>query len=305
MTTHPDDLPQHRLILVTGPAGAGRTTAIRALEDLNYEAIDNIPLSLMPRLLDGPPVSVPLAVGVDTRNREFTVQGFLNTLTLLENRGDVAVELLFLDSRREVLVRRYSETRRRHPLAPDEVPSLGIDRERELLAPIKARASVLIDTSDLTIHDLRADMARWFSRDEAKRLAVAVQSFSYKRGLPHSADLVIDCRFLKNPHWDDTLRPYDGRDAPVAAYVEGDERFAPFFEKMLELVEMLLPAYRAEGKSHLSIAFGCTGGQHRSVMVAEKLAKALAGSDWQVSTRHRELERRAAESPKREIKDAS
>lgn len=299
MTIHPDEQPQHRLILVTGPAGAGRTTAIRALEDLNYEAIDNIPLSLMPRLLDGPPVSVPLAVGVDTRNREFTVQGFLNMLTQFENRGDVSVEVLYLESRREVLVRRYSETRRRHPLAPDEVPTMGIDREKELLGPIKARASVLIDTSDLTVHDLRAEMARWFSRDDMDRLAVAVQSFSYKRGLPHAADLVFDCRFLRNPHWNQDLRPFDGRDAPVAEYVEADERFLPFFDKVIDLLNLLLPAYRAEGKSHLSIAFGCTGGQHRSVMMAEKMAKAIAALGWQVSTRHRELERRVAEAGKR------
>lgn len=303
MSTQPDDAPQHRLILVTGPAGGGRTTAIRALEDLNYEAIDNIPLSLMPRLFDGPPVPVPLAVGVDTRNREFTVQGFLKMLTLLENRPDVEVEVLYLDCRREVLVRRYSETRRRHPMAPDDIPTMGIDREIELLAPIQARASVLIDTSELTIHDLRAEIARWFVRDDSERLAVAVQSFSYKRGLPHAADLVFDCRFLRNPHWEETLRPYDGRDAPVAEYVEGDERFGPFFDQLTNMLELLLPAYRAEGKSHLTIAFGCTGGQHRSVMMAEKMAKALAGAGWQVSTRHREIERRAAEAPKPQVKD--
>jgi len=163
----------------------------------------------------------------------------------------------------------------------------------DLLAPIRARADVLIDTSDLTPHDLRAELGRWFAPDAATGLAVSVQSFSYKRGVPRGPDLVLDVRFLKNPYWDPGLRDRDGRDAEVAQHIEGDPRFVPFFTRVADLVGYLLPAYVEEGKAHLSIGFGCTGGQHRSVMVAERLAARLAEGGWQVSIRHRELERRA------------
>jgi UPF0042 nucleotide-binding protein len=194
-----------------------------------------------------------------------------------------------------VLIRRFSETRRRHPLAPAESPAEGIEREIDLLAPIRNRADVLIDTSDLTPHDLRAEIAQWFGETGAGRLAVSVQSFSYKRGTPRGLDMVFDCRFLANPYWVPALRPLDGRDGPVAEHVAADPRFAEFFERVCGLAEFLLPAYVEEGKAHLAIGFGCTGGQHRSVVVAEQLAARLAEAGWQVSKRHRELERRGQE----------
>lgn len=279
------------VVIVTGPSGAGRTTAIRALEDLGFEAIDNLPLSLIPRLLDGPPRTARLALGVDTRNREFSAAALVDLLTGQIGPG---FELLYLDCSAEVLLRRFSETRRRHPLAPAEAPLAGIEREFDLLAPVRARADILIDTSDLTLHELRAEIALWFGAPSEQRLALSVQSFSYKRGLPRGMDMVFDCRFLRNPYWDDTLRPLDGRNAEVAAFIAEDARFAPFFNKVVELTELLLPAYVDEGKSHLSIALGCTGGKHRSVATAEKLVNTLAASGWQVSIRHRELERRTA-----------
>lgn len=285
-----------RLVLVSGPSGAGRSTAIHALEDLGYEVIDNLPLSLVPRLLDGPPLARPLALGIDVRNREFSTAAFLDLIDRPAGR-EARAELLYLDCSAEVLVRRYSETRRRHPLAPAERPAEGVEREIDLLRDIRARAEVLIDTTEMTPHDLRAEIARWFAPEAAGALAVSVQSFSYKRGLPSGMDMVFDCRFLRNPHWHGALRPLDGRDERVAAYVEADPRFDPFFVKMRDLLLDLLPAYVAEGKTHLAIGFGCTGGQHRSVAVAEKLAKALAEAGWQVSKRHRELERRAPAPP--------
>lgn len=292
-----DRAPQggiRRLILVTGPSGAGRTTAIRALEDLGHEAIDNLPLSLLPRLLEGPPLVRPLALGLDVRNRDFSVAALIELVDRLEADPAVAPQLLYLDCRPDVLVKRFSETRRRHPLAPDESPAEGVDREMDLLVPIRARADVLVDTSDLTVHDLKAEVARWFDDGEGRRLAVSVQSFSYKRGVPRGIDMILDCRFLANPHWEPALRPRDGRDPEVAAHVAADPRFAPFFDQVAGLAEFLLPAYVAEGKAHLSIGFGCTGGQHRSVVVAERLADRLAAAGWQVSKRHRELERRGA-----------
>ncbi|KZY37454.1 RNase adaptor protein RapZ [Roseovarius sp. HI0049] len=287
----------HRVILVTGPSGAGRTTAIRALEDLGYEAIDNLPLSFLPRLLDAPVSDKPLALGIDVRNRDFSAFGLIEAIDREGGDSPVAIQVLYLDCSTDVLLRRFSETRRRHPLAPAESPEDGIRREADLLGPIKARADMLIDTSEMSPHDLRAELSSWFAPDGKTRLAVTVQSFSYKRGLPRGLDMVLDCRFLQNPYWEPSLRGRDGRDADVAAYVAADPRFAAFRDKVADLVQLLLPAYEAEGKAYLSIGFGCTGGQHRSVAMAETLAKALADGGWQVSIRHRELERHVPSGP--------
>ncbi len=283
----------HQLLLVTGPSGAGRSTAINALEDIGYETIDNLPFSLLPRLLDGPPIDRPLALGIDVRNRDFSTSALIELVETLTANPAVEIELLYLDCRPDVLLRRYSETRRRHPLAPGESPIRGIEREFDLLAPIRLRAGVLLDTSDMRPHDLCAEIRHWFASRADQQLAVSVHSFSYKRGLPRGIDMVFDVRFLTNPYWQEDLRGKDGRDSAVAAYIEKDPLFAPFFGRVGDLVGMLLPAYAAEGKAHLSIGFGCTGGQHRSVAVAEKLANSLAKDAWQVSIRHRELERHA------------
>jgi len=284
-----------RLVFVTGPSGAGRSTAVKALEDIGFETIDNLPLSLLGRLLDGPPIGRPLALGVDVRNRDFSVDGFIGAIDSLAASRTRNVQLLYLDCSTDVLIRRFSETRRRHPMAPADSPVQGIERELDLLGPIRARANILVDTSDLTPHDLRAEMARWFDTADGERLAVSVQSFSYKRGIPRGVDMVFDCRFLRNPYWEPALRPMDGRDPAVSDYIAADARFAEFFDKILGLATLLLPAFSEEGKSHITLAFGCTGGQHRSVAVAEKLANALAATGWQVSKRHRELEARTGD----------
>lgn len=288
-----DDGSSNRVVLVTGPSGAGRSTAVNVLEDLGFEAIDNMPLSLLPRLLDGPPLGRALALGLDVRNRDFTVNALLAEMRRLADDPRIRSEMLYLDCRPDVLLRRFSETRRRHPLAPSEAPELGIDREIELLTPVRGYADVLIDTSELSPHDLRDELQRWYDTDPGGRLAVSVQSFSYKRGVPAGIDTVFDCRFLRNPHWDPVLKPRDGRDPDVRAYIEEDPRAAPFFEGVCNLTGLLLPAYRDQGKTHQAIGFGCTGGQHRSVAMTEKLANRLAKAGWQVSIRHRELERRA------------
>ena len=286
-----------RLVLVTGPSGAGRSTAVNVLEDLGFEAIDNLPLSLLPRLLDGPPFGRPTALGIDVRNRDFSTNALIELIDDLSMREALDVELLYLDCSADVLLRCYSETRRRHPMAPAESPQQGIEREFDLLVPIRARANILIDTSDLSPHDLRAEIEGWFDTGASQKLAVSVQSFSYKRGIPRGVDMLLDCRFLRNPYWSEDLRGLDGKDTAVVEDIAEDKRFAEFFDKVRALTLMLLPAYAEEGKAHLAIAFGCTGGQHRSVAVAEKLANALAASGWQVSIRHRELERRGGGSP--------
>lgn len=279
----------NRLVLVTGPSGAGRSSAINVLEDLGFEAMDNLPLRLLPHLFEGEPPRRPMALGLDTRNRDFSVAAVLEMIDMLERRPDADLNILYLDCRPEILLRRFSETRRRHPMSPQEAPESGIRRELDLLRPIRERADTLLDTSGRNVHQLRAEIEMLFAPQEGRPLAVSVQSFSYKRGLPRGSDMVFDCRFLSNPYWEEGLRALDGRDARVQAHVSADPRFAPFFARVLDLTRLLLPAYREEGKSHLSIAFGCTGGQHRSVALAETLAKALAQDGQQVSIRHREL----------------
>lgn len=285
---------EHRLVLITGPSGAGKSTAFHALEDLGYEVIDNLPLSLIPRLIDGPPLERPIALGLDVRNRDFNATAVIELIDTLTRDPRVTLELLYLDCAPNVLVSRFSQTRRRHPLTEAATPSEGVDREIDLLSPIRVRADHLIDTSDMSPHELKAEIGHWFDHRAAAGLALSVQSFSYKRGLPRGVDMVFDCRFLTNPYWVPELRDHDGRDPAVAAHIETDPRFAPFFQKLQELILMVLPGQLDEGKAHLTIGFGCTGGQHRSVAVAEKLAKVLAEAGWQVSKRHRELERRVA-----------
>jgi UPF0042 nucleotide-binding protein len=286
------------MVLVTGPSGAGRSTAIAALEDAGFEAIDNIPIGLVPRLLAGPPLDRPLALGLDARNRDFAPDALLDLMDTLAGRQGISAELIYLDCRPDVLLRRFSETRRRHPLAPAEAPEAGIEREADLMRPVRARAEILIDTSDLTPHDLRAEVVRLAAPQSGLGLAVTVQSFSYKRGLPRGLDMIFDGRFLDNPYWRPELRARDGRDAAVQAHVAADPRFAPFFDRVLDLTRLLLPAYRQEGKTHFGLGFGCTGGRHRSVTLAERMAAALAADGWQVSIRHRELERAGPGEPR-------
>lgn len=285
------------LVLVTGPSGAGRSTAIKAFEDIGYEVIDNLPISLVTRLVEGQPSARPIALGIDVRNRDFNASTLIELIDTLTRSPKIQVDVLYLDCQPSILIRRYNETRRRHPLAPEQSPEEGVEREIDLLGPIRARADHLIDTTDLTVHGLKEQVIRWFARSTGPGLAVSVESFSYKRGLPRGLDMVFDCRFLRNPHWDESLRPLNGKDHEVAEYIQQDARFAEFHQKVSEILLFLLPAHKEEGKSHLSIGFGCTGGQHRSVLMAELIANALAEKGWAVSKRHREMERRAQALP--------
>ena len=285
-------LSLRRIVFVTGPSGAGRSSALNVMEDAGFEVIDNLPMRLLPMLFDEPEQTRPLALGIDARNRDFSTNTVIDLLGSLANRAGVVAELLFVDCSTDVLLRRFSETRRRHPIAPDDRPAEGIQAEKDLLAPLRARADVLIDTSDLNVHELRAEVEHWFAPGGKRHLSVTVQSFSYKRGLPRSVDMVYDCRFLKNPYWEPSLRALNGTDPQVAAYVATDPRYAEFAQKVLDLSLLILPACREEGKSHFSITFGCTGGQHRSVTLAESHALRLAEAGWQVSIRHRELSAR-------------
>ena len=281
-----------RVVLVTGPSGAGRSTAINVLEDLGFEAIDNIPLRMIPRLFDGEPVSHPLALGIDVRNRDFSLARLLELHADLVRQTEGNATLLYLDCRPDILLRRYSETRRRHPMAQGETPEIGIAREIDLLRPVESRADILIDTSQLSPHDLKAQLHDWFADETSQRLSVAVQSFSFKRGIPHGVDMVFDCRFLTNPHWEPDLRDKTGLDEAVQTFVATDARLTPFLSKITDLMSFLLPEVDREGKTHVSIGIGCTGGQHRSVFVTERVARTLAEQGWRVSIGHKELARR-------------
>ena len=280
-----------QLILVSGPAGAGRTTAIRSLEDLGFEAIDNLPLDLVKSVLKPKKASEKIAIGLDTRGRDFSVEGLLGLLKSLSNLEHVDFELLYLSCTKEVLLRRYSETRRRHPLADGKSPHEGIEQELILLEPIRHKADILIETSELTPHELKSSIKKLFLNKGVNLLSISLKSFSYKRGLPRGADMTFDCRFLKNPHWQDELRDKTGLDHSVRKFVLSDPKSSEFIKRVTELLLFLLPEFKKEGKSSVEIGFGCTGGIHRSVAVTETVAKALADLGWNVSIKHREIER--------------
>jgi UPF0042 nucleotide-binding protein len=271
-------------------SGAGRTSALKSLEDLGYEAVDNLPLSLFAQLVrpDAIPER-PLAVGIDIRTRDFGASSVEASIDRLISETPVDVKLLFVDADDEVLARRFTETRRRHPLAVDRPLLDGIQHERALLAPLKNRADVVIDTSRLVIGEFRHLMEAQFGLESRHRLVIFVTSFSYRQGLPREADLVFDARFLANPHYVPELKALTGRDPQVAAYVGKDPSFDDYFTRLTGLLAPLLPRFAAEGKSYLTVAIGCTGGKHRSVFMAEKLAGWLQSQGNAVELRHREL----------------
>ena len=279
--------PQPDLLIITGLSGGGHTTALRLLEDIGYEAVDNLPLSLLGNVTSGA-AHQPIAIGIDSRTRGFSPVALAEQLAHLR-AGGRDVRLIFLVCSDEVLQRRFTETRRRHPLAVDRPVADGIRRERELLAPLHEMADLVIDTSELRIGDLKRALTSHFAADRTASLAIAVISFSYRQGLPREADLVLDARFLRNPHYEAGLRDLTGRDAEVVRFIEADSGFAPFFAGLTGLLLPLLPRFEQEGKSYLTLAVGCTGGKHRSVMVAERLAAWLRAQGQSVELRHRDL----------------
>ena len=276
---------------MTGPAGAGRTTAIKAIEDFGVEVIDNLPLSLVSRIIAGPPTGKRLTIGIDSRTRGFSGEALLEVIETIEQNQNYYPTLLFLDCAPETLLRRFNETRRRHPASPHGSPSTGIEQEIAVLGTLRERADILLDTTELSPQQLRAELARWFDQSAANNLSVSVQSFSYKRGTPRGVDMMIDCRFLKNPHWKPDLRAKTGLSEDVGDFILKDPLYDPFFTKLKDLMRLLLPGYQAEGKAYFTVALGCTGGQHRSVFVAKMLAAALEDQGWQVTTWHKEMER--------------
>lgn len=285
---------RRRVVMLSGMSGAGLSTVLKTLEDIGYEAVDNLRLSLVPALLrEGAKSGKPLAVNLDSRNAEFSADQFLRYCAEFKNDPALDVRLLFLDCDDEALQNRFNETRRRHPLAIDRPVKDGLAIERQMLQPIRDNADHVIDTSLLSTHDLRRLLAGHYRTDNAG-MTISVSSFSYKYGIPREADLIFDVRFLKNPHWDMKLRPMTGKDLPVAEYIRQDPDFEAFFMSLLNFLFPLLPRYKDEGKSYLTVAVGCTGGRHRSVFVAEQLGTMLAAQGYLVALTHRDVDKKGA-----------
>jgi UPF0042 nucleotide-binding protein len=288
-----------RLLLVTGLSGAGKSTALRTLEDIGWEVVDNLPLSLLEHLLSTPLGKGgtrrrrPLAIGIDTRTRDFDAQRIVEQIKALAGDHHFPVETLFFDCAGSELVRRYSETRRRHPLAPDRPATDGIAAERDLMAPLRRWADHVIDTTDTATNALQQQIRDRFGTP-ADAPTLTIMSFGFARGLPRNADIVFDMRFLKNPYWEDRLRDLTGREAAVADYIAGDEAYEAV-SQIETLLLSLLPRYREEGKSYVTVAFGCTGGRHRSVHVAERVAARLREAGFSPTLEHRDLGARARE----------
>jgi RNase adapter protein RapZ len=283
-------------LVVTGMSGAGKSHAIRALEDLGYYCVDNLPTPLIPVMADlsrhEDSDTQKIAVVADVRERSF-IKEFPPMWRRLRAAADFSPQLVFLEASEATLLRRYSETRRPHPLAPDRPVADALKEERRMLAPIRRMADSIVDTSDLTVHELRQafqTMAR--DRSQRQRLVLTFESFGFKNGVPLDADLVFDCRFLPNPHFVDGLRSKTGRDHPVIAYMEKYPETAEFQERVEGFLRYVVPHFVTEGKAYLTVAIGCTGGRHRSVYLAEWLKKELSGlQNVTTRVRHRDLAR--------------
>jgi UPF0042 nucleotide-binding protein len=285
-SARPDSLP--RLLLVTGMSGAGKSTVLDALEDMGWDCVDNLPSALLNDFVHGERAArqkMPVAVGMDVRSRGFDPKVLPGLLASIEG---VRPEILYLDCAGSELIRRYDETRRRHPLAPDRPAEDGISRERGATEPLRRIADVVLDTTDLTPADLREALRDRYGGD-ADQPVITIASFGFARGISRTADLVFDMRFLANPHWIDELRPLTGEDTAVQDYVASDPAWEVLMSQVEALATALIPRYWAAGKSYLTIAFGCTGGRHRSVAAAVEMAKRLHQAGFSPIVRHRDL----------------
>jgi UPF0042 nucleotide-binding protein len=288
------DAAGSRLLLVTGLSGAGKSTVLKVLEDLGWEVVDNLPLALLETLIDAPvkrgEAGRPLAVGIDSRSRGFRPALLVQRIKALREVGGRDVQTLFLDCAGAELERRFSETRRRHPMAEDRPAADGIAREREMMEPLRRWAEHVIDTTNYSSNDLQQEVRQRFGDSDHDEPVLNILSFGFARGLPRHADLVFDMRYLRNPHWDAKLKPGTGLDADVAAYVMADPAYEDSVAQIEKLILTLLPRYRAEGKSYVTIAFGCTGGRHRSVHVAARMTETLRASGYEPTLTHRNLD---------------
>ncbi|MFK7838841.1 MAG: RNase adapter RapZ [Bdellovibrionales bacterium] len=269
------------LTLVTGLSGAGLATVLKTLEDFGYEVFDNFPLSLLPQLKAKNDQNI--VIGIDTRSRDFNIN---DVLKIAKNKD---TQLLFITCDNDVLLKRFTETRRRHPMAKDRPIHHGINEERELMQPLRIAADIMIDTTRFSIHDLRHILEGYFKPNYQEDLIISLMSFGFRNGIPREADMVMDVRFLQNPHWIEALKPKTGKDKEVGDYIKQDENFDSFISNFKSLLKPLIPRYAHEGKSYLTIAIGCTGGKHRSVFTVETLGKWLKDQSLQTHIDHRDL----------------
>lgn len=285
-----------RILLVTGLSGAGKSTALQVLEDLGWETIDNFPVRLLGSMLGGgDDQPAPLAIGFDSRTRGFVPAETIELCEQLASRGDVELTTLFIDCSAAELERRYNETRRPHPMARERPVAAGIKAERELLGPLRHWADIVLDTSDYTSGDLQQVVRERFGKSGAREMTITISSFGFARGMPPLADLMFDMRFLDNPHWVPALRELTGLDEAVGKHIEADPGFEPAFARISETLLELLPRYAAQDRSYLNIAFGCTGGRHRSVYSAEAAAEVLREAGFSPTVIHRNLGSRPAD----------
>lgn len=286
------DAAKRQMVIVTGLSGAGKSSALHAFEDIGYQAIDNLPLTMLESLIEEARQvgdKTPIAVGIDSRTLHFSPEQFAETIEGLRDIGDIALHVLFLDASDEVLMKRFSETRRLHPLGDGLLLREAIQRERDMMKHIRPHVDGLIDTSGRTGAETRRTILGRFAAEALPKLIVTYMSFGFSNGVPRDADIVLDVRFLRNPHYEPELRPKTGKEEAVANFVKADAGFDPFVEKVEDLLRFLLPKYRDEGKSYLTLAFGCTGGKHRSVAVTETMAARLKLEGIAVNVYHREI----------------
>ena len=279
----------NEVIIITGPSGAGKTTAINILEDIGFEPIDNIPIELIGRLLSGPDLVRPLALGIDIRTRGFSTENLLNAINSWKAMGKVSVSLLYLNCDKHELEQRFNGTRRRHPLSSNNTLESAIKEENKLIKDLSAKADIFLDTSKLNPNGLKAQLIKFLGYVVDDNMGLNFQSFSFKRSVPPGVDMIMDCRFLGNPFWVPELRDLTGKDEAVIAYLTKDKNWTNFLSKTTDLLTFLLPTYRKAGKAYFQIGFGCSGGRHRSVFSAEAIAVELRKAGWILRVDHREL----------------
>ena len=277
---------KHELILVIGQSGAGRTTAIHILDDQGFDTLDNVPIHLISQVASTNLEDKPLAIGLDLRSKSFSLQKLMREINNLKTLSKSRVVILFLECSLEILIKRFSLSRRPHPIAGENNLELSIKKELKLIAPLREKADFVLDTSNTSPNELRLKLGSLFSLANNRNIQIMVQSFSYSIGYPTEIDMIFDCRFLKNPNWVEGLKDLNGTDEAVKDYLNKDKSWTTFKKNLYQMISAVIPAFEREGKSYLSIGLGCTGGQHRSVFVAEQLYNYLLNKDCDVKILH-------------------
>ena len=281
----------HELIIVIGQSGAGRTTVIHILDDQGFDTLDNVPVHLIPRVASRELVDKPLALGLDIRSKSFSVQNLMKEISNWEALSRSRVVILFLQCSLDILIKRFSLTRRPHPVPGEDSLELSIKRELNLIAPLRDKADLVLDTSNTSPNELRLKLGSIFPLANNRNIQIILQSFSFRKGSPSGLDMIFDCRFLKNPNWEDDLKNLNGTDTEVKNYLYKDESWQSFNNSLIKMMSIIIPSFEREGKSYLSIGLGCTGGQHRSVFVAEQLFEHLLDKDYNVKILHTTLQK--------------